>query len=112
MSTTTTLPEQQYQPQQVLFAAPAATNSSGSVGPFFIVMAVLGVITVLSCVVGRFVARRTVDPLDIRYGDHCWWLRKRLCCCIPDHKLELGGKAIKRNGKPQDIETPCSLPST
>ncbi|KAF9625794.1 hypothetical protein IFM89_027126 [Coptis chinensis] len=101
-------PEQQEEPQQVMYPE-AVSNNNGSVGPFFAVMSVLAVITLLSCILGRFLARRSGNPLNIRYVDCYWWFRIKFCCCISD-ELELGAKAI--TSKPHDIETPSPPPST
>ncbi|KAL5723488.1 hypothetical protein ACHQM5_006884 [Ranunculus cassubicifolius] len=103
----TPLPDQQEQPEQVLYPQ-ANPRSSGSVGPFLAVISVLAVITVLSCVLGRFFSRRIGNPVRINYRDSCWWVRRRFCCCVSD-ELQLGVKPTI--GKSNDIETP-SLPAS
>lgn len=77
---TTQLPDQQQQQQPAIYPQAASSggsyHGSGSVGPFFAVLAVITVLTVLSCVLGRICAGR-VEGLDSRYNCLEWMQRRR-----------------------------------
>ncbi|XP_059638716.1 uncharacterized protein LOC132280990 [Cornus florida] len=80
-TTSPSLPEQQ-QPQEVVpnpeTVPSSSRQSSGSIGPFFAVISVLAVLTVISCFLGRICARRTVTPLEsISHGDCFGWVKRK-----------------------------------
>lgn len=96
-----------------LVAAPNGPNhySSGNIGPFFAVISVLVVLTVLSCFLGRICARRRrqrsgvvaeVNPLEmIKSRGPLGWLRRKWTRCLTGD-VEAGAKVTDCTGK----ETP------
>lgn len=59
---------------------PVSSDSSGSLGPFFVVMSVLMVLALVSCVAGRIYSRRqAVTPLDsiIKHRGCLAWMKGR-----------------------------------
>lgn len=99
----TSFPDQQEQPEEVMYPPPVSA-SSGSIGPFFAVISVLAIITILSCVLGRFLSRQTEQHrLHVSYRDRCLWVRRKFCFCMSD-ELHPGVKPTIV--KPQDLENP------
>ncbi|CAN4086192.1 unnamed protein product [Withania somnifera] len=79
--------EQQPPPLQSVPHPEAVPNSawhysSGSTGPFFAVMSVLIVLSIVSCIVGRYCRnQKPATPLDTIKKRDCvfGWLRSKLC---------------------------------
>ncbi|KAK1427252.1 hypothetical protein QVD17_15935 [Tagetes erecta] len=98
-SLSTPLPEAQ-QPEQQEPIVQTQVQSSGSIGPFFVVMSIMMVIVIVSCVVGRIYSRRAMEePLDrvTKRRDCFGWLKGRLWryvagCGGGDHVITLAGK--------------------
>ncbi|KAK4257300.1 hypothetical protein QN277_006904 [Acacia crassicarpa] len=66
--------------------APGAWQSSGSIGPFFAVISVLTILSVLSCYLGRKWNPRSLTPLESIENDSrsCFgWLKLFRRPCIP-----------------------------
>lgn len=109
---TSRLPDQQQQPAIYPQAASSGDyHSSGSVGPFFAVLAVITVLTALSCVLGRVCARQA-GGLDSRYDCLEWMRRRRRHFGAVD--VENRHKAadnVEVTNKPQENEQPQPQPT-
>ncbi|KAK6925196.1 hypothetical protein RJ641_009522 [Dillenia turbinata] len=102
MATTPFLPDQQ-QTQEAVPNIPEAVSSSawknsGSIGPFFAVISVLGILAVLSCFVGRALAGRAeANPLvSIKHRGCLLWvkLKWRHNCIGGDPEAGGGAKTV------------------
>ncbi|KAG9152443.1 hypothetical protein Leryth_015840 [Lithospermum erythrorhizon] len=93
-----TLPEVDQQPELAVLSNPEAVSSnswhysSGSMGPFFAVMSVLMILSVISCIIPRFCKGRKVptssvsSPLNKIMDRGCLgWIRGKWFRCIDDH---------------------------
>ncbi|KAL7617542.1 uncharacterized protein LOC111915688 [Lactuca sativa] len=101
-SLSTLLPESQQPQEQEPIAQGDVHSSSGSIGPFFAVMSVLMVLTILSCVFGRIYGRQAAEaPLDkvIKSRDCFGWLKGRLSHCMVGCGGAGGGHVITLAGK-------------
>uniref|UniRef100_A0A5B7BIH1 Uncharacterized protein n=1 Tax=Davidia involucrata TaxID=16924 RepID=A0A5B7BIH1_DAVIN len=113
-TTSASLPEQQ-QPEEVVpnpeaASSTSAYHSSGSIGPFFAVISVLPVLSILSCVLGRICTRRAAaTPLEsIQHRGFFGWVKRKCSHCMHgDDDEVLGAKAVVaekegNDGKAQD----------
>lgn len=107
------LPQQQQQGETLTnpeaVRSSSAWHSSGSIGPFFAVISVLTLLSILSCVLGRMCRTRgavTDHPLEsIRdRGCLCFgWLKRKCRRCIDvDGAVEGGAKRMMAFGKQRD----------
>ncbi|KAJ0614937.1 hypothetical protein HanRHA438_Chr02g0062341 [Helianthus annuus] len=94
----TPLPNAQ-QPEEQEPIVQGQVQSSGSIGPFFVVMSIMMVVAILSCVVGRIYSRRAMEePLDrvTKRRDCFGWVKGRLWRCAAGgcggHVITLAGK--------------------
>lgn len=77
----------------------SASASSGSIGPFFVVISVLTVLAVLSCYFGhKYNRRRAGAPLErIEIGGgFLGWVKRKCQRCMPcgQHDVEVGGNKV------------------
>ena len=87
--------QQQAEPEAVAVPSTSAWKSSGSVGPFFAVITVLIILSVLSCYLGRKWNRRPKTPLEsIRGRGFFGWL-KRVFRERIGKDIEVGGVGAK-----------------
>ncbi|KAG1342767.1 hypothetical protein COCNU_05G009960 [Cocos nucifera] len=104
-STTTPLPAY----EEPMPAGPQ--RGSGSIGPFFAVMSVILVLTVLSCIFGRTCAARAAEP-DASY-DCMRWRQQRWGRCMSHRNVVREAKAAvaaESNGTKVEGESPMILP--
>ncbi|KAL3512316.1 hypothetical protein ACH5RR_025033 [Cinchona calisaya] len=66
-------------PQALSSTNSSAWHSSGSIGPFFAVISVLTVLSIISCYLGKICKGRCATPLEsTKHGDRCLgWLRRK-----------------------------------
>ncbi|RDX74727.1 putative calcium-binding protein CML15, partial [Mucuna pruriens] len=84
-------PEQQQAGSDQAVPSTSAWQSSGSVGPFFAVMSVLLILSLLSCYLGRKWNRRPKTPLEsIRGRGFFGWLKRRIA-----KDVQVGGVGAK-----------------
>ncbi|KAH7528828.1 hypothetical protein FEM48_Zijuj05G0114000 [Ziziphus jujuba var. spinosa] len=121
----TTLPYQQQQPAGAageILANPEAVpskawqySSSGSIGPFFAVISVLTVLSVLSCIFGRMYSRRrgaAPTPLESIEGNGCFgWMKQKCWRCMPAGDVHIAAQVMgfrdeKNDAKVRDSEVP------
>ncbi|GMH31585.1 hypothetical protein Nepgr_033429 [Nepenthes gracilis] len=72
-------------------------KNSGSIGPFFAVISVLTLLSVISCVIGRRCVGVPVEtPLErIKARGHFGWLRRWFSLCMThDSGVEAGGRKV------------------
>nr|XP_043635313.1 uncharacterized protein LOC122606520 [Erigeron canadensis] len=92
------LPQAQQPEEQEPITLANKVPSPGSMGPFFAVMSVLMVVTILSCMAGRIYSRRVAEaPLDkvMKHRDCFGWLKGRLWRYVAGdggHVITLAGK--------------------
>ncbi|XP_027368804.1 uncharacterized protein LOC113874790 [Abrus precatorius] len=93
-ASSTVQPEQQQAGPEAVPSS-SAWQSSGSVGPFFVVMTVLIIVALLSCYLGRRWNPRATTPLEsIRGRGFFGWL-KRVCRERFAKDVEVGGVGAK-----------------
>ncbi|PWA64932.1 hypothetical protein CTI12_AA339320 [Artemisia annua] len=85
------------QPEEQASIVQSQAQSSGSIGPFFVVMSVLMVVAILSCLAGRIYSKRVAEaPLDkvIKNRDCFGWLKGKLSRFWPSsgNVITLAGK--------------------
>ena len=116
-TTSSSLPTAQQQPAGGTLTNPEAVQntsvwqSSGSIGPFFAVMSVLILLSILSCMLGKICTRETVSPLESIKGRGCLgWVKRKFRRCMPDGDVEVGIKMMaickgrKNDGNVKDGE--------
>ncbi|KAA8541142.1 hypothetical protein F0562_025112 [Nyssa sinensis] len=99
MATTTASLPQQQQPEEVVPNPEAVSSSgyhsSGSIGPFFAVISVLTVLSILSCVLGRICTRQAATPLEsIKNRGFFGWVKRKCSQCVAGGDEVLGVKAV------------------
>ncbi|XVF08842.1 hypothetical protein REPUB_Repub07fG0038500 [Reevesia pubescens] len=96
-SAISSLPQGQGQ-QQAAPSTNSSSSTSGSIGPFFVVISVLAFLAILSCILGRICIRRRmavpVTPLDtIKHGGCLGWLKRKCRHCMAG-EVEVGAKVM------------------
>ncbi|KAF5469231.1 hypothetical protein F2P56_013320 [Juglans regia] len=105
-TTSASLPEQQQPAGETLMtpevassssSSSSAWHSSGSLGPFFVVMSVLTVLAIISCLLGKRCTKRAASPMESIGDRDCFGWVKRIKCRPPrciSGDVEIGAKIM------------------
>ncbi|XP_040997216.1 uncharacterized protein LOC121243202 [Juglans microcarpa x Juglans regia] len=103
-TTSASLPEQQQPAGETLMtpevassssSSSSAWHSSGSLGPFFVVMSVLTVLAIISCLLGKRCTKRAASPMEsIGDRDFFGWVKRKCRPRCISGDVEIGAKIM------------------